>query len=83
MADPAAPKHAKRLITDEAVRQARAEADQRVAAAVAERDAAIAQARADADERVRAVEAGRDQVRQAAPRKTPRSARTTCTGSPG
>ena len=46
--------------------QARAEADQRVAAAAAERDAAVAQARADAGQRVRAADADRDQARQAA-----------------
>jgi colicin import membrane protein len=51
---------------DEAVRQARAEADQRVAAAGAERDAAVAQARADAGQRVRTAGAERDQARQAA-----------------
>ena len=56
------------------MRQARAEADQRVAAAGAERDAAIAQARADAGQRVRAAEARsgtRPARRQPPPRTLP------------
>ena len=54
------------LQRDEAVRQARAEADERVAAATAQRDAAIAQARADAEQRIYGADAEREKALHAA-----------------